>query len=69
MVEAYTSGDRQGAIERVPEELMREIFVIGTPDQQKARLAQYEAAGITTFVLTPIAGPDDLPGLVDALAR
>jgi probable F420-dependent oxidoreductase len=69
MVQAYTSGDRQGAIERVPEELMREIFVIGRPEEQKARLAEYEAAGITTFVLTPIAGPDDLPGLIDALAR
>jgi probable F420-dependent oxidoreductase len=69
MVEAYTSGDRQAAIERVPEELMREIFVIGKPDEQKARLAEYEAAGITTLVLTPIAGPDDLPGLLDALAR
>jgi probable F420-dependent oxidoreductase len=69
MVEAYTSGDRQGAIERVPEELMREIFVIGTPEEQKARLAEFEAAGITTFVLTPIAAPDDLPGLLDALAR
>jgi probable F420-dependent oxidoreductase len=69
MVEAYTSGDRQGAIERVPEELMREIFVIGSPEEQKARLAEFEAAGITTFVLTPIAGPDDLPGLLEALAR
>ena len=69
MVEAYTSGDRQGAIERVPDELMREIFVIGSPEEQKARLAEYEAAGITTFVLTLIAGPDDLPGLIDALAR
>jgi alkanesulfonate monooxygenase SsuD/methylene tetrahydromethanopterin reductase-like flavin-dependent oxidoreductase (luciferase family) len=48
---------------------MREIFVIGTPDEQKARLAEYEAAGITTLVLTPIAGPADLPGLLDALAR
>ena len=27
------------------------------------------AAGITTFVLTPFCGPDDLPGLIDALAR
>lgn len=69
MVEAYTSGDRQAAIERVPDQLMREIFVFGTPEEQKARLAEFEAAGITTFVLTPIAGPDDLPGLIDALAR
>jgi alkanesulfonate monooxygenase SsuD/methylene tetrahydromethanopterin reductase-like flavin-dependent oxidoreductase (luciferase family) len=69
MVEAYRGGDREEAIARVPEELMREIFVIGPPEEQKARLAEFEAAGITTFVLTPIAGPEELPGLLDALAR
>jgi alkanesulfonate monooxygenase SsuD/methylene tetrahydromethanopterin reductase-like flavin-dependent oxidoreductase (luciferase family) len=69
MVEAYTSGDRKTAIERAPEELMREIFVVGTPDEQLERLAEFERAGITTFVLTPVASPQDLPGLLDALAR
>jgi probable F420-dependent oxidoreductase len=69
MVEAYKSGDRSSAIERVPDELMRQVFVIGSPEEQKARLAEFEAAGITTFVLTPITGPAELPGLLDALAR
>jgi probable F420-dependent oxidoreductase len=69
MVEAYRGGDREEAIARVPEDLMREIFLIGSPEEQKAQLREFEAAGITTFVLTPIAGPDQLPALIDALAR
>jgi probable F420-dependent oxidoreductase len=69
MVEAWRSGDRGKAAEVAPEDLMREIFVLGSPEEQKARLEEYAERGITTFVLTPIAGPDALPGLIDALAR
>jgi alkanesulfonate monooxygenase SsuD/methylene tetrahydromethanopterin reductase-like flavin-dependent oxidoreductase (luciferase family) len=69
MVEAWTAGDRALASERVPEELIREIFVFGSPEEQRARLDEYVAAGITTPVLTPICGPEELPGLIDALAR
>ena len=69
MVEAYADGDRAGAVERVPEELLREIFVVGSPAEQKARLAQFAAAGITTFVLTPITAPEQLGDLIEALAR
>jgi probable F420-dependent oxidoreductase len=69
MVEAWNAGDRALASERAPEELIREIFVFGSPDQQRARLDEYVAAGITTPVLTPICGPEELPGLIDALAR
>jgi len=68
MVEAWNGGDRQRARELAPDELIREIFIFGTPDEQKERLAQYVAGGITTPVLTPICGPDDIPGLIEGLA-
>jgi probable F420-dependent oxidoreductase len=68
MVEAWRAGDRQRAREAAPEELIREIFVFGDADEQKARLGQFVAAGITTPVLTPICPPDDLPAAIDALA-
>ena len=68
VVEAWQAGDRKGAVELVPEELVDEIFVFGAPDEQRARLLQYADAGITTLVLTFFAGPDELPGLIDALA-
>jgi len=69
MVEAWSAGDRAKAAELAPEELLREILIFGSPEEQKARLEEYAERGITTCVLTPLAGPDDLPGLIDALAR
>jgi probable F420-dependent oxidoreductase len=69
MVEAWKAGDRQLALERAPDRLIEEIFVFGSPDEQKARLDEFAAAGITTFVLTPITTPEDLSRLIGALAR
>ena len=57
------------AAELASEELIKEIFVFGTPEEIKARLDEFVAGGITTAVLTPIASPDQLPELIDALAR
>lgn len=65
---AWHGGDRQGALELVSEDLMREIFLFGTPAEMKERMAQFADGGITTFVLTPITTPDQLPALIDALA-
>ncbi|MGI8512258.1 MAG: LLM class flavin-dependent oxidoreductase, partial [Solirubrobacteraceae bacterium] len=69
MVTAWRAGDRQLALEQAPDELISDIFIFGSPDEQRARLDEYAAGGITTFVLTPITGADELPGLIDALAR
>ncbi|MFL5821124.1 MAG: LLM class F420-dependent oxidoreductase [Solirubrobacteraceae bacterium] len=69
MVEAWRAGDRKAAAERAPEDLIAEIFVFGDPQRQRARLDEFAAAGITTFVLTPIAAAERLPELIDALAR
>jgi probable F420-dependent oxidoreductase len=69
MVEAWRGGERQQALERAPDELIREIFIFGSADEQRARLEEFASGGITTFVLTPIAGPDELPALIQALAR
>jgi alkanesulfonate monooxygenase SsuD/methylene tetrahydromethanopterin reductase-like flavin-dependent oxidoreductase (luciferase family) len=68
MVTAWREGDRKAALGQVPEELVREIFIFGDATAMRARLGEYAARGITTLVLTPIAAPDALPGLIDALA-
>jgi probable F420-dependent oxidoreductase len=68
MVEAWEAGDRQRALELCPEDLVREIFVIGPPEAMKERLAEFEAGGITSFTLLLIAPPDLAAGLIDALA-
>jgi alkanesulfonate monooxygenase SsuD/methylene tetrahydromethanopterin reductase-like flavin-dependent oxidoreductase (luciferase family) len=68
MVDAWREGDRKQAVALAPEELVREIFVLGDPGAMRERLGEFAAGGITTLVLTPIAAPDEIAGLVDALA-
>jgi probable F420-dependent oxidoreductase len=68
MVTAWRAGDRKGAVAAVPEELVREIFVLGDADAMRARLREFAGGGITTLVLTPIAPPEEIGGLVEALA-
>ena len=68
MVEAWEAGDRKLALERAPDDLIREIFIFGSPAQQRARLEQFAAHGISTLVLSMLCDPQALPGLIDALA-
>jgi probable F420-dependent oxidoreductase len=68
MVQAYESGDRARAAELAPEDLMRQIFILGSPGEIRARINEFCDGGITTAVVTPIAAPDQLPGLLEALA-
>jgi alkanesulfonate monooxygenase SsuD/methylene tetrahydromethanopterin reductase-like flavin-dependent oxidoreductase (luciferase family) len=69
MIAAYTGGDRQRAAELAPVDLMREVFVLGSAEEVRARVHEFVQGGITTAVLTPIAAPDRIPALIDALAR
>jgi probable F420-dependent oxidoreductase len=68
MVQAWNGGDRRRAGELAPADLIREIFIFGSADEQKARLREFVQRGITTPVLTPICGPDELPATIDSLA-
>jgi probable F420-dependent oxidoreductase len=68
MVQAWNAGDRRRAGELAPVELIREIFIFGSADEQKSRLREFVQRGITTPVLTPICGPDELPATIDSLA-
>jgi probable F420-dependent oxidoreductase len=68
MCEAWAAGDRARAAELAPWELIEETFVLGSAEQMRARVEEFVAGGITLPILTPIAPPDDLGGLVEALA-
>ena len=68
MVEAWEGGDRKRAVELVPEDLARDVFVFGGPDEQRERLAAFAAGGITTLCLTPIAPPEAVAGWIEAMA-
>jgi probable F420-dependent oxidoreductase len=68
MVAAWEDGDRKRAVELVPDELVREVFVFGDADAQRERLSAFADAGITTFVLSPISPPAEVPRYLDAMA-
>jgi len=68
MVAAWESGDRQAAAAAAPWELIEDMFIFGTPEQMKERLAAFVAGGITLPILTPIVTPDKLAETIEALA-
>lgn len=68
MVQAYEGGDRRQAMELASEELIREIFVFGSPEEIRARVQQFIDGGITTAVLSIIAPPERVQPLLEALA-
>jgi probable F420-dependent oxidoreductase len=68
MVSAWEDGDRARALELVPDELVREVFLFGDGDAQRERLRAFADGGITTFVLAPVCEPAQVPGFIDAMA-
>jgi alkanesulfonate monooxygenase SsuD/methylene tetrahydromethanopterin reductase-like flavin-dependent oxidoreductase (luciferase family) len=60
--EAWSAGDRRGAVAAVPEGVVDDLVVHGTPLACHEQLDRFVAAGVTTLVL------EVLPGTVDPLA-
>jgi F420-dependent oxidoreductase-like protein len=71
--ELYLAGDKEAAAKAVPDELVRDVSLIGTPGFIKERVAAFREAGVTTLNVVPIAGTaaervkliETLRGLVD----
>ncbi|TDK98470.1 LLM class F420-dependent oxidoreductase [Mycobacterium paragordonae] len=71
--ELYLSGDKEGAAKAVPDELVRDVNLIGTREFVRERVAAFREAGVTTLNVVPIAGTaaervkliEELRGLVD----
>jgi probable F420-dependent oxidoreductase len=68
MVQAWEAGDRQAAAAAAPWALIEDMFIFGSPEQMKERLAAFVAGGITLPILTPIVTPDKLAETIDVLA-
>jgi alkanesulfonate monooxygenase SsuD/methylene tetrahydromethanopterin reductase-like flavin-dependent oxidoreductase (luciferase family) len=67
MVAAWQAGDRQKAAAEAPWELIEDMFIFGEPAAMRDRLEAFVEGGITLPVLTPIAPPDQLADLIEAL--
>lgn len=67
--ERWDAGDRAGSIEAMPDEVVDQLIVHGTPEECRAHLDRYLANGVTTAALSimPFGGIDVLDA-VRALA-
>ena len=71
--ELYLAGDKEAAAKAVPDELVRDVSLIGTPGFVKERIAAFREAGVTTLNVVPVAATanervkliETLRGLVD----
>jgi alkanesulfonate monooxygenase SsuD/methylene tetrahydromethanopterin reductase-like flavin-dependent oxidoreductase (luciferase family) len=67
MAEAWDAGDRRRALELVPEDLVREIFMIGPDELARERVEALQDAGIPTVVLAFYGPREGLRAAIDAL--
>jgi hypothetical protein len=51
----YLGGHRAEAVAAVPDDLVRDTALVGPLGYVKERLAAFEAAGVTTLLLSPLA--------------
>jgi F420-dependent oxidoreductase-like protein len=66
--ELYLAGDKDGAAKVVPDELARDINLIGTREFVKERVAAFREAGVTTLNVAPIAAtPSERIKLIETL--
>jgi probable F420-dependent oxidoreductase len=56
MNEAWAAGDRKGALDRIPDEVVDELIVHGSPARCRARIREYVEAGLTTPVAMILPG-------------
>jgi alkanesulfonate monooxygenase SsuD/methylene tetrahydromethanopterin reductase-like flavin-dependent oxidoreductase (luciferase family) len=67
MWEAWRAGDRKAAMAAVPDQVVDELIVHGSPEQCRAAIQRYVDNGVTTPVLSvlPYAGVDVRKALAD----
>jgi probable F420-dependent oxidoreductase len=70
MLAAWNSGDRKGALEAIPDELVDELVIHGALDYCRERVATYQTAGLDTPVIAIVPPPElDMAEAVRKLGR
>jgi probable F420-dependent oxidoreductase len=68
MWSAWTAGDRKAAVAAVPDRVVDQLVVHGSPEQCREHIQRYVAAGVTTPVLAPLIFDGDPRAAVRDLA-
>ncbi|GAA2671280.1 LLM class F420-dependent oxidoreductase [Actinoplanes palleronii] len=67
MWEAWSAGDRKGALAAIPDSLVDDLVVHGAPDEVRARVQAYADAGVTIPVMALLPTPELERGGMPAL--
>jgi probable F420-dependent oxidoreductase len=65
---AWREGDRKRATASIPDEVIDDLIVHGSPEECAAHVRRYAANGVTTPAPMILAGPDDTMRVLRALA-
>jgi F420-dependent oxidoreductase-like protein len=65
--ELYLSGEKDKATALIPDELVDDMHIIGTPGEVKERVAQWEETGVTTLLLS-CRSAAEIRGIAELLA-
>ncbi len=65
----WKEGDRKAAAASIPDHVVDELFVWGSPQACKEHIARYMENGVTTPAPAVFTGPDQLRDVIRALAR
>jgi probable F420-dependent oxidoreductase len=65
---AWKAGDRAGATEAIPDEVLDQLIVSGSPEQCAEHVHRYVEAGVTTPMPMILAAPDRTKEVMRALA-
>jgi probable F420-dependent oxidoreductase len=68
MWEAWKAGDRKAALEAIPDEVVDDLVLFGSPAEVRAKVQSYMDAGVTTTALAVVSFGMDLRQLVRELA-
>ncbi|MGW6730162.1 LLM class F420-dependent oxidoreductase [Nocardia sp. NPDC055029] len=68
---AWRAGDRAGALAAIPDALVEDLFLFGSPTDISARIQDYVRAGVTMPVLAllPVPGVQNTTATITAIGR
>ena len=69
MWRAWAAGDRKGALAAIPDAVVDDLIVHGSPDECRAKVRAYADAGVHVPVMALLPTPGDVLSLVRALGR